>query len=290
MPGPRGLPRETVSPEVSECSRIERSRRPTRTATSAWPASWTTVTPSRTRGQVTGAEHEEQRHRAGRQHEARLRHRLGRRGAVPDLAQHRSAPGEPVGPHLAEPLGSPRAAGPAPRSRPALDQRHPAARLDADAQPVVEQAAVDTGVPRLGTTAAPHSRWVPPAMCGRRCPPGRRRAERAPGARRRGRDAVESNGAPRRRGCRRRRPRRSGIAGAQVVEGGDAAQLELVRNVEIRAGRRTGRGPAPPASRSSSAPRSRSRRSRSGGRVASLMSKKLTASRPRPRRRRGPRR
>ena len=54
MPGPRGLPFDTVSPEVSECRRMALSRRPTSTATTAWPASCTTVTPSRTRGQVAG--------------------------------------------------------------------------------------------------------------------------------------------------------------------------------------------------------------------------------------------
>ena len=88
MPGPRGLPRDTVSPEVSEWRRIERSRRPTRTATSAWPASWTTVTPSRTRGQVAGTSTSRSATDAGGQDEARVGQRLGRRGAVPDLAQH----------------------------------------------------------------------------------------------------------------------------------------------------------------------------------------------------------
>ena len=73
MPGPRGLPRDTVSPEVSECSRMPLSRRPTRTATRAWPASWTTVMPSRTCGQ---ADDDQQRDGAGREHERRVRDRL----------------------------------------------------------------------------------------------------------------------------------------------------------------------------------------------------------------------
>src|SRR6266581_2692074 len=38
-PGPVGRPRVRVSPEVSECSRMPRRRRPARTATSAWPPS-----------------------------------------------------------------------------------------------------------------------------------------------------------------------------------------------------------------------------------------------------------
>src|SRR5438067_5815278 len=43
MPGPVGRPRVRVSPDVSECSRIPRSRRPARTATSACPPSWAMV-------------------------------------------------------------------------------------------------------------------------------------------------------------------------------------------------------------------------------------------------------
>ena len=49
MPGPRGRPRETVSPEVSECRRMPLSRRPHATATTAWPPSWAMVTTCRAR-------------------------------------------------------------------------------------------------------------------------------------------------------------------------------------------------------------------------------------------------
>src|SRR5215218_1399140 len=44
MPGPVGLPTETVTPDVSECSRIPVSRRPVSSAASAWPPSWAIVT------------------------------------------------------------------------------------------------------------------------------------------------------------------------------------------------------------------------------------------------------
>ena len=43
MPGPRGLPDETVTPEVSLCSRIPDSRLPTKRATSACDPSWAWV-------------------------------------------------------------------------------------------------------------------------------------------------------------------------------------------------------------------------------------------------------
>jgi hypothetical protein len=43
MPGPWGLPRVSVSPEVSECSRMPLNRRPASSATSACPASCTMV-------------------------------------------------------------------------------------------------------------------------------------------------------------------------------------------------------------------------------------------------------
>ena len=39
MPGPLRLPRETVSPEVSACSRIPSSRRPDSREAAAWPLS-----------------------------------------------------------------------------------------------------------------------------------------------------------------------------------------------------------------------------------------------------------
>src|SRR5882757_3344840 len=44
MPRPYGFPRETVSPEVSECRRIPSSRRPDSRATRPWPPSWAMVT------------------------------------------------------------------------------------------------------------------------------------------------------------------------------------------------------------------------------------------------------
>src|SRR3954468_7457314 len=47
MPGPVGRPAETVSPEVSECSRIPDSRRPAARATAPWAPSWAIVTTCR---------------------------------------------------------------------------------------------------------------------------------------------------------------------------------------------------------------------------------------------------
>src|SRR5579875_2003785 len=44
MPGPRGRPRDTVRPELSECSRMPDNRRPTSRATTPCAPSWTTVT------------------------------------------------------------------------------------------------------------------------------------------------------------------------------------------------------------------------------------------------------
>ena len=43
IPGPLRLPRETVSPEVSACSRIPSSRRPDISEAAAWPLSCTIV-------------------------------------------------------------------------------------------------------------------------------------------------------------------------------------------------------------------------------------------------------
>ena len=40
MPRPVGLPAETVSPEVSECSRIPESRRPETSAATPWSGFW----------------------------------------------------------------------------------------------------------------------------------------------------------------------------------------------------------------------------------------------------------
>src|SRR6266545_5029811 len=43
MPAPVGRPRVRVRPDVSECSRMPRRRRPASTATRAWPPSWAMV-------------------------------------------------------------------------------------------------------------------------------------------------------------------------------------------------------------------------------------------------------
>src|SRR5690606_20337219 len=43
MPGPVGLPRVSVTPEVSECRRMPCSLRRVSTAASAWPPSWAMV-------------------------------------------------------------------------------------------------------------------------------------------------------------------------------------------------------------------------------------------------------
>src|SRR6476469_1369585 len=52
MPGPRGRPRETVSPEVSECSRIPLRRRPVSTAATPCAPSWAIVTTCRVSDQA----------------------------------------------------------------------------------------------------------------------------------------------------------------------------------------------------------------------------------------------
>jgi hypothetical protein len=49
MPGPCGLPEETVSPEVSECSLIPCSLRRVSTAARPCPPSWAMVTTFRVR-------------------------------------------------------------------------------------------------------------------------------------------------------------------------------------------------------------------------------------------------
>jgi len=54
MPGPVRLPRDTVSPEVSECSRIPSSRRPLSTETRACPPSCAIVIAFRVRCQARG--------------------------------------------------------------------------------------------------------------------------------------------------------------------------------------------------------------------------------------------
>src|SRR5690242_20079290 len=54
MPGPRGFPIDTVTPELSECSRMPASRRPVRNATTACPASWTIVETCRLTDQARG--------------------------------------------------------------------------------------------------------------------------------------------------------------------------------------------------------------------------------------------
>ena len=88
MPGPRGRPRETVSPEVSECSRIERELAADKDGhdrvtglvhdrdadSDPRPGAW--------------EQHQRERHDAGGEDEARVRGRLGRGGPVPDLARH----------------------------------------------------------------------------------------------------------------------------------------------------------------------------------------------------------
>ena len=58
MPGPLGRPLDTVRPEVSECSRIPRSRRPASRAATAWPPSWAMVTSIRLYGQTRRDEHQ----------------------------------------------------------------------------------------------------------------------------------------------------------------------------------------------------------------------------------------
>ena len=163
MPGPRGLPRDTVRPEVSECSRIERSRRPTSTATSAWPPSWTTVRPRRTRGQVAGPSTSS----SATAPVARTKPASGT-GWV-DVARSQTSDsmlssGEAVGPNLAVLLEARLEQDRRRRVDPALDQRDPAARGDTGPQAMVEEGAVDAGVdgPR-GSTAAPQSRSVSPA-------------------------------------------------------------------------------------------------------------------------------
>jgi hypothetical protein len=52
MPGPLGRPLETVSPEVSECSRMPWSRRPVTNAATPWAPSWVIVTSMRVYGQT----------------------------------------------------------------------------------------------------------------------------------------------------------------------------------------------------------------------------------------------
>ena len=54
MPGPVGLPRERVTPEVSACRRMPIKRRPVSTATRAWPPSWLMVTTCRVSDQARG--------------------------------------------------------------------------------------------------------------------------------------------------------------------------------------------------------------------------------------------
>src|SRR4051812_47290655 len=54
MPGPVGRPAETVSPEVSECSRLPDSRRPAARATAPWAPSWAIVTTCRVARQSVG--------------------------------------------------------------------------------------------------------------------------------------------------------------------------------------------------------------------------------------------
>ena len=52
MPGPPARPLETVSPEVSECSRMPCRRRPVRSAATPWAPSWVMVTSIRVYGQI----------------------------------------------------------------------------------------------------------------------------------------------------------------------------------------------------------------------------------------------
>ena len=58
MPAPVGRPAETVSPEVSECSRMPDSRRPVARATSPCAPSWAMVTTCRVGRHRTGDEDE----------------------------------------------------------------------------------------------------------------------------------------------------------------------------------------------------------------------------------------
>ena len=105
-PGPVGRPRETVTPDVSECSRMPLSCLPTSAATSACPASWAVVMPRRTLGQVAGSDSRG----AARQHPSPARttgraRAAGDVASVPDLG--RARPRQPA-----------RAGRPAPRRRP----------------------------------------------------------------------------------------------------------------------------------------------------------------------------
>ncbi len=52
MPGPLGRPLETVSPDVSECSRMPCRRRPVNNAATPWAPSWVIVTSIRVYGQI----------------------------------------------------------------------------------------------------------------------------------------------------------------------------------------------------------------------------------------------
>ena len=54
MPGPVGRPAETVSPDVSECSRMPDSRRPAARATRPWAPSCAIVTTCRVGRHSTG--------------------------------------------------------------------------------------------------------------------------------------------------------------------------------------------------------------------------------------------
>src|SRR4051794_40916071 len=54
MPGPVRRPTETVSPEVSECSRMPARRRPVSRAATPWAPSWAIVTTCRVSGHSRG--------------------------------------------------------------------------------------------------------------------------------------------------------------------------------------------------------------------------------------------
>ena len=74
MPGPLARPLETVSPDVSECSRMPCRRRPVKNAATPWAPSWVMVTSIRVYGQIARG-----RTRAAGQHGCQGDHDRGRR-------------------------------------------------------------------------------------------------------------------------------------------------------------------------------------------------------------------